>query len=716
VKTRPTWCGLCHARCGLLLGFENGRATSVRGDPDHPVSRGRTCERGRLMLEHLYNASRLDYPLRRIGGRGEGRFERVSWDAALDEICARLADLRDRFGPETVALTRGTDRTYHWDYSRFFNLLGSPNITGANPVCYCPSVVVESAICGAMPEPDVGHSACVVIWGSCRSTSAPVSAWPDLLGARRRGARVITVDPRRTPEAEMADLWLQIRPGTDAAMMLAWIDVICREHLYDAEFVTKWTVGFEDLRELAASFPPERAAEITWVPEDRIVAAARLYASTRPAAITWGFGLDKGGPNAQPSAHARAILRAITGNLDVVGGDRIGRAAGTPAVVSNLEMSRVEALTAAQRAKLLGGNDHPLFSYAAWEKHASALARLPDDYLQPVEPVETVVAAPRATFSAMLTGRPYPVRSLFCQAANPLLTLADPRRTEAALRSLDLLVVMDYYLTPSAVLADFVLPAACTVERDDMRVSGTGCIGYPRALDPLAERRSDYELWMALGRRLGQEGDWPWDSAREVCDFRLAPSGSTFAELVARGGISTSAESGRSRQLGFGTPSGRVELRSSILSDLGLDPLPSPPPAPGADPDFPLTLITGSNFNPMYHSEQRQWPSARSACPDPLVSLHRETAAHLGVSEGDWVRIESRHGAIRQRVRLEDRLDPRVVDTQHGWWFPERSGDPLGGFLEANCNVLTSDVYEACSPGTGGWRLTGLACRVVPDR
>ena len=160
-----------------------------------------------------------------------------------------------------------------------------------------------------------------------------------------------------------------------------------------------------------------------------------------------------------------------------------------------------------------------------------------------------------------------------------------------------------------------------------------------------------------------------------------------------------------------GTPSGKVELRSGVFADLGLDPLPTPPTTITRDADYPYLLIAGSHFNPMYHSEQRQWPSARTTCPDPQVSIHPTTAAGLGLAAGDLVRITTRHGSIRQRVKLDDRLDPRVVDTQHGWWFPERSDDPMRGFLEANCNVLVSDAPEARSPGTGGWRLTG-ACRV----
>jgi thiosulfate reductase/polysulfide reductase chain A len=713
-ETRRTWCGLCHARCGLLMDFEGERAVAVHGDPDHPSSQGQTCRRGRMMLEHLYHPDRLDHPLRRVGARGSGRWERVGWDEALDDVAARLGDLRGQSGAETLAFTRGTYRTYHWDARRFMNLFGSPNSTGVNFVCHCPSLAVESAVCGVLPRPDFRNTACVVNWGTCRSVSGELTDWPALQAARRRGATLITVDPRRTAEADMSDLWLQIRPGTDVAMMLAWIHVICEERLFDFDFVERWTVGFEDIRELARGFTPEGVADLTWVPAEQIVAAARLYATTRPAVIKGGKGTDKAGPNMQGSAHARAILRAITGNLDVVGGERFGGAAGPSRVVSDLEMELNETLPPGQRAKLLGGDRHRLFSFDAWERMSEQVRRLPDEYLRPVEANEIVMAHPHAVFDAMATDKPYPVRALICQAANPLMTLADPERTFAALRSLDLLVVTDYYMTPTAALADYVLPAASTVERDDLAAFGSGCVAYPRALDPLAERRSDYELWRELGRRLGQADYWPWDDAEAVCDWRLAPAGLSFDELKRRYAWFEDVPVGRARQLGFATPSGKVELRSSLLEELGCDPLPTHVPV--ADDDaYPLTLLTGNAFNPMYNSEQRQWPSARRLFPDPLVTVHPDTAAALGVAEGDWVRVETARGSVRLRVQVSSAIHPRMADAQHGWWFPERGIDPAEpyGFRSSNVNVLCRDAPEDCSPATGSWTITGIPCRIV---
>ncbi len=716
-EIRPSWCGLCHSRCGILLEIEDERVVGVRGNPDSPIGRGRICRRGRLMTDHIDHPDRLDHPLRRVGERGDARWQRVSWVEALDDIAGRLGTLRDRHGPETLAFSRGTARTYHWDARRFLNLFGSPNLTGANPICHCPSVVVETALMGAMPHGDLGRCACMVIWGSARSVSSPITIWAAIHGARKRGAKMIVVDPRRTREAEMADIWLPIRPGADVALMLGWIHVICEEGLWDEDFVQRWTVGFDALRARAQEYPPARVADLTWLPERDIVAAARMYATTAPAVITWGQGVDKLGPNTDAALHARAALRAITGNLDRPGGECFGAPEGHAPVVTPCQLELNHVLGAQQRQRQLGASEHPLFSFEGWERIHAGAEGMPAGYLPRSETAKTVTAHPNAVYRAILTGQPYPVKALIVQAANPVMTLADPERTLAALRSLDLLVVMDYYLTPTAALADYVLPAAATVERDDLWHRGPLLAALPRGIEPRHERRSDYEFWMELGRRMGQAEHWPWDDAEQVCDHRLAPLGISFQDLVEGGPRFAKPRVGRSREFGFATPSGKVELRSSLLPEFGGTALPEHRPLPEPSPEFPLLLITGSGFNPMYHSEQRQWAGARAEWPDPCVSLHPRTAAALGIQAGDWVRIETAVGAIRQRARFVDSLNPRIVGVQHGWWFPEREESDVAPFacLESNANVLVRDDANHCGSGTGAWQQTAIPCRLSAE-
>lgn len=721
---RRSYCGLCHPRCGLLLEVEGGRIVGVKGDPGHRISRGRICERGLLTAEHVHHPDRMNYPLKRKGETGSGQWQRLTWDQALDEVAEKLDGLREKYGAETLAFTHGTKRTYHWDERRFFNLFGSPNVCGANNICMCPSQAVEFATHGGFTFGDVMQTNCVVLWGQAPSRSNPILFYPMILEAKKRGASLIVVDPRRIPEADKADIWLPIRPGTDVALMLGWLKVIFDEELYDRDFVSDWTLGFEDLRAAVADFSPEKVAEITWLTPEKVVESARLYATSKPAMITWGFGLDKQGVNATQAARARCCLRAVTGNLDIPGGEPLGWNEPVGRILGDNELELNEALPGSQRVKQLGADEYPFFGFPGWEKTMEANRRLPDEYMHPPHADMTCVAHARSVFDAMVTRKPYPVTAAISVASNPLLSLPNVRRTYEALKSLDLYVVGEFYMTPSAALADYVFPICSTVETTELWLTGAFCMACPRGIDPLFERRNTYDFWRGLGVRLGQKDYWPWETVDDVWNHRLSPLGLTFDQLLEQNGIFGKPEYRRYEKYGFGTPSGKVELRSGIFEDLGCEPLPvyrepphSPVGAPKLADTFPLVLISGSRFMPMYHSEQRQIVAARKKRPDPIVTLHPETAEALGLGEGEWVRVETPQGSIRMRLLLSDRIDRRMADADHGWWFPERpEAEPeLFGVFESNANILCPDGAEFCSPEIGSWPHTALLCRVEKE-
>ncbi len=718
---RRSYCGLCHPRCGLLLEVEKDRIVSVQGDPEHPVTKGVICERGRLMAEHVHHPQRLNHPLKRKGEKGSGQWQRLSWDQALDEVAEKLDRLRERFGPETLAFTHGTKRTYHWDERRFFNLFGSPNVCGANNICMCPSNAVEYATYGGFSWGDVMQTDCIVLWGHAPSKSSPTGFYPKIVQAQKRGARLIVVDPRRIREAEKADMWLPIRPGTDVALMLGWLRYIMENELFDHDFVQRWTTGFEDLRAAAAGYTPEKVAEITGLSQEQIVKSARLYATIKPATIPWGYGLDKQGNNATQAARARSCLRAITGNLDVPGGEPLGCADPVGRIIGEEEMELNQMLSSTQRAKQLGADIYPFFGFPGWEKNYEANRSLPREYMHPPNADRTSVAHARDVFQAMLTGRPYPVKAAISVASNPVLSLPDSFKTREALKSLDLYVVGEFFMTPSAALADYVFPICSTVETTELWLSDNFCVACPRGIDPLFERRNTYDFWRGLGVRLGQKDYWPWERVEEAWNYRLAPLGLDFAKLLEKNGIFGTREYGRYKQYGFGTPSGKVELRSSILDDLGAEPVPLYRESPWTgsshesfDNSYPLILITGSRFMPMYHSEQRQIQAAREKRPHPLVTLHPETAASLGLEPDQEVLVESPHGSIKMRLAVSDMIDPGMADADHGWWFPEREeAEPgLFGAFESNANVLCPDDPRYCSPEIGSWPHSGLPCRV----
>jgi thiosulfate reductase/polysulfide reductase chain A len=719
-EIRRSYCGLCHPRCGTLLHIEDGRIVKVTGDPDHPVTRGAICERGKLMPDHVHHPARLNYPLKRKSKRGEGQWQKISWDQALDEVAAKLSGLRDQYGAETLAFTHGTKRTYHWDGRRFFNLFGSPNACGVNNICMCPSYATDFATYGGMCWGEVMAAKLVVVWGSGPFNSNPVGLYPHILRAQKQGAKIMVIDPRRTKEAEMADLWLQIRPGTDAALMLGWLRLIIEENLYDRDFVNQWTVGFDDLKPVVEPYTLEKVSEITMIPADLIAESARMYATIKPAAVPFGYGLDKQGINATQCARGRAILRAITGNLEVPGGETFSYAGDIGKIRNEDHLELNEMLSSEQRAKQLYG-PYPFFGFPGWEQTFAANQKLPAGYCPPPLADRVCLANAPTVFDAAITGKPYPIKAMITLANNPMLAFPNSKRVYDALKSLDLYVVMDYYLTPSAALADYVFPASSTVEQPEIWLSNSFCMACPPGIDPLYERHNSYYFYRGLGMRLGQEQYWPWETMEQVYDYCLEPVGLTFQQLVDQYGIWGKREYRQYEKHGFGTPSGKVEIRSSIFENLNLEPLPvyrepkwSPQGSPDLAKEYPLMLITGSRFMPMYHTEHRHLEKARAKFPDPLVTIHPDTASNLNLSPGDWVTISTPQDSIKVRLAVSDSIHPQMADLQHGWWFPEREFKPndLFGVFESNANLLCPDTPEFCSPEIGSWPHSALLCKI----
>jgi anaerobic selenocysteine-containing dehydrogenase len=565
---------------------------------------------------------------------------------------------------------------------------------------------------------------CIVVWGNNASKSSPIGLHAQLVRARKQGAKLIVIDPRRTKEAEMADLWLQVRPGTDIALMLGWIRLIIEEELYDHDFVSNWTVGFEDLKEAAASYTPESVSQITRIPAELVVKSVRMYATAKPAVIPFGYGLDKQGINATQCARGRAILRAITGNLEIPGGDIFSTAGEIGKILDWEHLEMNDTLPRSQRVKQLGADRYPFFGFPGWERNQDANKKLPSGYVAAPEAWHSNLAHARNVLNAAITGKPYPVTTAITLASNPLLSFPNTKRVFEALKSLQLYVVMDYYLTPSAALADYVFPASSTVEQPELWLTGGFCMACPQGIDTLYERRNSYDFYRGLGIRLGQEAYWPWETVEKVYDYCLEPVGLTFKDLAGQYGLFGEREYRRYEKYGFGTPSGKVELRSSIFQDLGLSPLPvyrepvwSPSGSPDLARDYPFILITGSRFMPMYHSEQRQIEKARKKNPEPLVTINPATAAKLNLGPGDWAVISTPLGKIRQRVQLSDAIHPEMVDLQHGWWFPEL--DPklpdLFGVFKSNANILCPDEPEFCSPEIGSWPHSALLCNIEKE-
>lgn len=690
-----SYCRMCHGGCGVLVYVKNGRVAKIAGDPDCPINHGTLCSKGLASAQLAYHPDRLTHPVRRIGPKGSGRWERISWDTALDAIAERINEYKEGFGAESVVLGYGTGRENEAAIYRFANLLGTPNVLTAGHFCYGPRIATSIITCGTNPVVDYENNPqCIMVWGNNIVISNPDEYKGEPFSvAVSRGAKLIAVDPRLTRIAARAEVWLQLRPGTDAALALGMLHVILREKLYDREFVENHVHGWEPFVKRVEEYPLERVEEITWVPREKIEAAARLFATTKPAAIQWGVAIEQQ-VNCADNDRLLMILMGITGNLDKPGGQVLFQ---TPRIRNVGYFGAHRMLPDVQREKRLGGERFRLAGNFA-------------------------IINPKCVWDAILEEKPYPVKMLFFVSSNPLLTRANAGEIYRALQKVEFMAVSDFFLTPTAELADIVLPSATWLEMDYIGDfwKRHGYILPRRKVIQVGECRSDHEMLNDLAHRVGQGEHW-WDNFEQALDWILAPIGITWQEFKKMDHVRGDMVKEKYRVKGFSTPSRKLEIYSTVLESWGYDPLPrhrEPPESPVSTPllyrSYPYILITGRRLPGFFHSENRQVPWLRELHKDPVVEIHPDAANREGIRDGDWVIIESPRGKIRQRAKLFAGMDPRIVSAEHGWWFPEKK-DPGHGWNESNINLLTSNSYENCDPAMGATHIRSLLCRIYPE-
>ncbi len=682
VTRGSAWSGPgCHDGCGVLLYTdENDKLVKVEGDPNNPFNQGRLCVRCLALPDVTNHPDRLKYPMKRVGKRGENKWERITWDEAYDTIAREFGKIKEKYGAESVIFAQGTGRDIAPYISRLAWSFGSPNwaclgLTGN--ACYLPRVAGCIATSGsfwvadcsqAWPDrydnPEYKAPECMAIWGNnpiVSNSDGFYGHW--VVDLMKRGTKLIVIDPRLTWLASKAELWLQIRPGTDAALALGMLNIIIQEGLYDKEFVDKWTYGFEQLAERVKQYPVDKVSEITWVPQEKIIAAARLFAQSKPSTVQWGLALDMT-KEALPASHAITALWSITGNMDVPGG-----MISPPTLLFYGGGWGAELISDEQKEKRLGLDKYPLLRYGFVIAHADV------------------------TVEALNTGKPYPIKGAWIQTNNGLACMsADPRKTYDGLKKLDFVVDVDIFMNPTMMAcADIVLPAATYPERDGLRFGDGPQRGEAiNKVTQIGECKSDMQINLEMGKHWNPEA-YPWNDVQEMFTYMLKSNGMdmTFQELREGAPVYPHMEYRRYEkgmlrhdgQPGFNTPTGRVELYSMVYDNIGLDPLPyfeEPTESPLSTPDlykeYPLILTTGARPWGMFHSEHRQVKRLRAMRPEPCVEIHPDTAAELGVRDGDWVWIENRLGRARRVISITPAIHPKVVNADHAWWKPETEG------------------------------------------
>jgi anaerobic selenocysteine-containing dehydrogenase len=693
IKIR-TVCRSCHGACGVIAHVKDGKVVKVEGDPNSPISRGTMCGKGLAITQLAYHPDRILHPMKKVGEKLSGQWERITWDEALDTIAKKFQAVVDEYGPEYIVVGQGTGRDYESHLYRFANQLGTPNVLTAGHFCYVSRIASSLITCGNLPIVDyyVNEPKCIVIWATNPMWTNPDEyTGENFMRALKNGAKLINIDPRKSFYAGRADCWLQIRPGTDGALAFGFHHVIIEEDLYEKGFIENYIHGWDAFKErVMKEYPLEKVQEITWIDKELIREAARMYATTKPAAIQWGVPTEETN-NCTDFTRTAIGLMGITGNLDAPGGNAFFVNPPTRTVA---EFARHKDLSKEVLAKRLGGEQFKLGARVAFIN-------------------------PKKAWDSIVYGEPYQLKAGLLCGTNPVVTRANAREAYEALKKIGFLVVIDHFMTPTAELADIFLPAGTWLEQNHVSDNWKRH-GYAFARQKcceIGEAWQDHKIFQELGKRMGQE--W-WDTVEDALDYLLEPTGLTFEQFKEKGYIQGEMVYHKYKERGFSTPTRKLELWSTILEKWGRDPLPkyvevpeSPYSTPEVAKKYPYIFNSGLRTPTYFHSAGLMIPWLREIRPDPIAEIHPETAKKHGIEDGQWMYIESPRGRIKQRAKLYDGIDPRVVTSEHGWWFPEIK-DPGHGWEISNANILTDNAFETCDPNMGATNVRVCLCNIYP--
>jgi anaerobic selenocysteine-containing dehydrogenase len=702
-------CGICPAGCLNQIHLVDGKIERIQPLNDHPYSI--VCTRGAQAKEIVYSPDRLLYPQRRVGRRGEGTFERITWDEAYDFIVNKLNKIADQYGPQAAAIYTGRGNfelglneafapsgTVESSANSVLFPFGSPNSTGVGSLCYVSYGMIAPRACFGtymreMTE-DIDNADLILLWGENPATDSSPANLRRIKRAQQRGARVIVIDHRRseTARATRAE-WIGIRPGTDGALALCAMRILINEDLYDHEFVHDWTHGFDELREYVQQFTPQRVEKITGVPSERIRDMAYAIGTSSTCSILTYTGLEYSNSGVQ-AIRAVWTLQAIAGHLDAPG----GKLFNTPL---QTRLRRLLTDPPVNAPEPIGAAEFPLYHEVRKEAHALLLPR------------------------AILESHPYPVRGLIISGASVITAWPNPALWRRAFSELDLLVVLNRFPTADAPFADILLPATTLFEIESYMIHDDFVLPRKQVIPPLGEARNDYLVFSELAQRLGYGDRWP-QTEEGMITYALGGSGISITELrkhiegtpLTRPAMCyfkyKNGELRADGEPGFETPTGKFEIASEWFRKYGYEPLPvytEPSEGPLSSPElvaeYPLVFNSGARTNFDFRSQHHNIPSLLKKHPYPLVHIHISDAERRGIQDGDEVYVTSPRGRVPFRARLTENIVPGVVEVNMG------GGGPLGPveWQHANVNELTDNGN--IDPISGFPVYKALLCDVV---
>ena len=688
---KHTTCYECDANCAFTVTLNvQQEAIAVEGLPN--------CPRGQMQLERQYHPQRLLYPLKRVGAKGSGEFERISWDEALDTIVTELNKAKAKYGAPAVGFFAGYTKEARPQLQRLAHAFGSPNYLTESGCCFSATMVAEKLTYGyklkTTSTVESPKTKCVLVWSTNAAGSIPPFEHHHL-AKKKKHRKMIVVDPRRTETAALADIHLQIRPGTDGALALGFHHLIFEHGWQDQAFLDEWANGLETFREYIREFTPSRVAEICGIQEAALRAAVEMFSTTLPSQSAMSPSSTVQHSNGFQNHRAMILLSAVLGMIDREGGNRFFNDKVLPKPIELFDVCLKEL------PPRIGDEVFPIWT-KYWPAGQSML--MPD---------------------CILEGKPQPMRALLAMGINTAMW-ANSKRMEQALSSLDFFAVSDFFHNPATLQADIVLPAATSLERPAL-IAYPGCayqgeVKYRhQALPPRGEAKPDGQIFLELGVRLGMveqfwhgnlEASWAEMAKglpQEVREEAYAnPAGVTvyspvIEELVERGFLDADRQW---RINGFKTVTGKIEFDSVELKQQGYDGLPiyrEPAESPVSTPellrDYPLVLTSGGRQKYFTHSQQHNVAPLLKLDPYPRVQIHPLDAAARQIQNGDRVEISSPRGQVLFRAEVTDKMKLGVVHAFHGW-------------NSANINELTDD--QSLDPISGFPPFKSLLCQVRP--
>ena len=663
-------CYMCTASCPIKIHVSHGKAVKVDWATPGLVN---ACPRWKAQLDFIYHPDRLKYPLKRMGERGSGDFERISWDEALDTVAGNLQKVKNQRGPEAVAFWVAYTKEPRPYFHRLTHAFGSPNYCTESSSCFTATRTAADLtygqgfqlfnFSGTKLHP---ATKCKMIWGNSVQNSVPLQ-WKSHLEAIKRGLKLIVIDPRRTEIASRADIHLQLRPGTDGALALGMMNIIISQNLYDKEFVEKWTVGFDGLKKLAREYPLDRVEKITGVPADKIREATLLYATSKPAQIAFSGNSTTHHTNGVQNHRAIILLPAITGNFDVTGGNKC-----IPPDKEKNDITLHERIE--KMPPGVGSQRFPIWTQRIREMQTNAL----------VDQIES--------------SDPYPIKALFSSGLN-IQFFPNSKRMVDMMEKLDFIAVSEYFETPGARLADIVLPIASWLERQMLIVEPNLVRLIEPAIEPVGESWTEWKIYSELAKRMGFGKEF-WDGDFGKClDYTLEPFGIKYQDFQQHPeGIHIAPPARPDKyyeKVGFPTPSGKVEIASSALAEHGQEPLPvyrEPVESPVSRPDlvksYPLVMTSGARVLVYTHSQFRNIDQLHRKMPYPRVDINPADANSRDIQTGDKVTISTLRNSIRMKANVTDTILAGVVSLPHHWpgeanvnaLIDDKNLDPISGF------------------------------------